>query len=181
MTDNAIDPWGRKAPWRKGEGPHPFDPWIPWTFVGLFGVFLVANVIMIWIALTSWTGLTTAASYDKGLAYNRELAALEAQREQGWEVSIGFDPAGLVASGPGVGVKLVDREGAAITDATVVVTLMRRTSTAYDQTLTLGHIGDGRYHADADLDGGGRWQARAVITREGSARHVATRTFVVPR
>ena len=36
---------------------------------------------MIWIALTSWTGLATNQPYDRGLTYNRNLdAAARARR-----------------------------------------------------------------------------------------------------
>ena len=43
------------------------------------------NGAMIWIALSSWTGLATNQPYDKGLTYNRNLEAAARQAALGWQ------------------------------------------------------------------------------------------------
>src|SRR5690606_32902882 len=62
--------------------------WIPWTFVGLFGIVLLANGIMVAVAFGSWTGLVERDHFRKGLRYNDRLAAAEAQAALGWRVEV---------------------------------------------------------------------------------------------
>ena len=49
--------------------------WIPWLFVGFLVVVAAVNGVMIWYALSSWTGLAANQAYDNGLTYNQNLAA----------------------------------------------------------------------------------------------------------
>ncbi|MEQ8699381.1 MAG: FixH family protein, partial [Bauldia litoralis] len=72
--------------------------WIPWTFVGMFGVILAVNGIMVAVAFDTWSGLSTTEPYRRGLAYNSQLAEIERQQKLGWQVSLGFAP-----GGPGAG------------------------------------------------------------------------------
>ena len=55
------------------------DRWIPWSFVALFGVIVIANGTMMFFAFDSWTGLSTDDSYKRGLVYNESLAERDAQ------------------------------------------------------------------------------------------------------
>ena len=63
-------------------GPAHYDPnrlrWVPWAFVGFFGVVLLANSAMLWVAFSTWTGLAADRAYDRGIHYNEDarLAAL---------------------------------------------------------------------------------------------------------
>ena len=49
-----------------------------------FAVVVAVNGAMIWLAMSSWTGLAANQSYDKGLQYNRNLAAAQRQAALGW-------------------------------------------------------------------------------------------------
>ena len=48
----------------------PFDPrrsrWIPAVFIGLMLLVVVVNGTMAWLALSSFTGVTTPRAYDRG-------------------------------------------------------------------------------------------------------------------
>ena len=78
--------------------------WIPWAFVGGFGVVIAANVALILFSLGSWTGLETTDAYRKGLAYNDVLAAAEAQAARGWDHAIDYGDGRL-------DVRLTDADG----------------------------------------------------------------------
>ena len=52
---------------------------IPLLFFAFFAVVLTANGIMIWIALSSWTGLETKNHYLKGVDYNQTLQDVRTQ------------------------------------------------------------------------------------------------------
>ena len=53
------------------------DRWIPWLFVGLFALVLVVNGSMIFVAFSTFPGLETTNAYQRGLAYNRQLDAVD--------------------------------------------------------------------------------------------------------
>ena len=51
----------------------------PWIFVAAMGLVILVNAGMIYLAVHSFTGLATQDPYGKGLAFNRTLAAAQAQ------------------------------------------------------------------------------------------------------
>ena len=65
---------------------------------------------MIWIALSSWTGLATNQAYDRGLTYNRNLDAAARQAALGWRPALAV---GLGAAGGEVELVLTDAAGQA--------------------------------------------------------------------
>lgn len=150
MTAQQIPDGKRQRSW-----------WIPWLFVALFGVVLTANGIMLYFAMSSFTGLQTEGHYRKGLDYNRVLDAARAQEALGWTVSVSFEAAGdgggkLVAQAAG-------RDGAPLTGARVTARLLRPTQSGYDMDVTLDPRGDGVYDADIDLPLAGQWEVRTRI------------------
>ncbi|MCZ8150271.1 MAG: FixH family protein, partial [Roseomonas sp.] len=65
MSDNALST------------SRDFDPnrsrWIPWAFVGGMTVVVLVNLVLVYAALSTFTGVTTGRSYDRGRAYNLVL------------------------------------------------------------------------------------------------------------
>jgi nitrogen fixation protein FixH len=137
--------------------------WIPWAFVAFFGVVLVVNGVMIWIAAGSFPGLVTDRAYDEGLAYNRNLEAAEAQARLGWTAALeariieGFT-AELVLT-------LVDREGLAVDRAVALARLGRPAETGSDFDLVLVPAGNGRYRAAFELPKVGVWDVHLLVSR----------------
>ena len=84
--------------------------WIPWLFVGLFLLVFAVNGVMIWYALSSWTGLAANEAYDQGLTYNRNLAAAARQAQLGWRPQLTVRTAGDGAESRHVH-RLADRPG----------------------------------------------------------------------
>lgn len=58
--------------------------WIPWVFVGGMLLVVVVNGFMVWAALSTFPGLTTGQSYDRGRAYNQVLEEAARQDALGW-------------------------------------------------------------------------------------------------
>jgi len=56
------------------ETPRPFDKHIPKLFFVFFLVVFIANGALVSSAFNSWTGLVQDNHYEKGRAYNEELA-----------------------------------------------------------------------------------------------------------
>lgn len=152
--------------------------WIPWLFVGFFGFVLVANGVMIWLALSTWTGLETEGAYERGLAFNDELEAARAQAALGWTVDLEVE-----AGGPGpaeVRLEARDRFGSFVRDAKVRVRLVRPTHAGDDVDLPLAHGTGGTYAAAVDLPLPGQWDVEAVMVSPGGTWRRVERVFVRP-
>lgn len=150
--------------------------WIPWIFVAGFGVVLLVNGIMIWVAASTWTGISTNRAYDKGLTYNRNLEAAARQALLGWQARIVARPG---ADGrPELVVTLADAGGQPLAAAQVEATFERPTHQGHDFTLDLAPDGIGSYRAAFTAPLAGVWDVRVVATR-GADRLVATHRLMV--
>lgn len=67
--------------------------WYPYIFVAGFAVVVTANLIMMYFATSSFTGLETKSAYERGNAYNAQIAAQEAQDRLGWTVDFATESA----------------------------------------------------------------------------------------
>lgn len=75
--------------------PHALRPAKPlsgrsvlFALLGFFAVVVAVNGVFIVYALRTHPGLSDANAYQAGLAYNRVLADVEAQRQLGWHVAL---------------------------------------------------------------------------------------------
>ncbi|MGD9538695.1 MAG: FixH family protein [Alphaproteobacteria bacterium] len=150
--------------------------WIPWSFVGGFGVVIVANVILIVFALNSWSGLETDQAYVKGLAYNETIATARAQAKRGWQASVGFAPSGPL-SGELV-VSFVDAEGEPVTGLAVTARLIRPTHEGFDRETPMAPRGAGRYVVPLDFPLAGQWQVRVEAEGAGAPYRLSERIMV---
>lgn len=147
--------------------------WIPWTFVGGFGVIIVVNTVLVISAFNSWSGLETEQAYERGLAFNQVLDATAAQAARGWQSAIQFSDGAL-------DVRLRDRDGTGIEGLRVWATFVRPTNEGLDQTLRLAELGGGRYGAGATLPAAGNWDVRIRAEGRGEDWFAATRIWVAP-
>ena len=136
--------------------------WIPGAFIAFFAVVLAVNGTMIWLALTSWTGLATNQPYDRGLTYNRNLHAAARQATLGWR------PVLVARTGADSGVvelDLADAAGRPVTEAEIVVRFERPTSEGLDFAVTLQPVRPGLYRGDFVLPLAGQWNLHATVRR----------------
>jgi nitrogen fixation protein FixH len=153
----------------------PRGRWIPWLIVAFFGVVIVANGTMIYIAVSSFTGLQTENSYVRGLEYNQVLEAERAERALGWNVTVQFEPTGdrrgrIVA-------RAQDAAGAPLDDAIVTARLVRPTQQGYDIQVTLAAESGAVYAANVELPLPGLWEIQTQITHRSEVYRTAQRTF----
>jgi len=144
----------------------------PWIFVAAMGLVVLVNAGMIWFAVASFSGLATEDPYDKGLAYNRTLAAAEAQAALGWQVDVEA-AAGPAATGPAGAAPSVtlaaafrDRAGRVLDGLAVRAFLVRPTSAGHDRAVALAAAGEGRYRTTAALPLRGEWLLTVVATKD---------------
>jgi nitrogen fixation protein FixH len=152
----------------------PRDRWIPWLIVGFFGIVVLANGVMVYLAVSSFTGLQTEGPYTRGLEYNRVLEAERAERALGWNVTVKFEPTGdrrghIVA-------RARDAVGAPLDGAVVTAHLVRPTQHGYDMQVTLAAESGGIYAADVELPLSGLWEIQTQIVHRSDVYRTAQRT-----
>lgn len=151
-----------------------FDPrrsrWIPWAFVGAFGVIIAVNATLIYFAITTFTGVTEAHSYDRGRSYNQVLAEAARQDALGWTARVALE-GGMLA------VSVADREGLPVGGRVEGVLL--RPLDGSGMPLDFAAAGPGRFLAAAALPGQGQWEARLVLHgQRGERFDIRQRVFV---
>ena len=145
--------------------------WIPWAFVGGFGVVIGANVALILFSPGSWTGLETTDAYRKGLANNDVLAAAEAQAARGWSAAINYEDGRL-------DVRLTYADGRGLKGLAVSATFVRPTHEGEDFTIPLAAAGAGQYGAAVDLPYAGNWDVRVRAEGIGAPWFASERLWV---
>jgi nitrogen fixation protein FixH len=142
-----------------------FDPkrsrWIPWAFVGGMALVVVVNLMLVYAALSTFTGVTTGRSYDRGRAYNAVLAEAARQDALGWSARV-------VLEGGVLSVSTADREGLPVGGR--VEGVLRRPLEGTEIALDFAAAGPGRFIAFAATPGQGQWEARLTLHGERDQR-----------
>lgn len=141
-------------------------------FVLFFGVVLAVNVVMMRIAITTFSGVESETPYKNGLAYNTRLDGARRQAALGWSVD-----ARVQRSADGhvsVAVEAKDKAGKAITDLTGIVRFERPTDKRLDREVEIVAKGGGRYAAEIDGIGVGLWEV-VVLFGEGGPTEFESR------
>ena len=153
-----------QSPQPKGRKLRQKSWWIPWLFVAGFGVVLAANGTMLVFALNSFTGIETEQAYQKGLAFNDQIAAAERQADLGWKVVPSIEQKG--AQGARIEVAVNDDLGRPLDGAMVEALLFRPTQAGHDTGVTLTRSGPGLYDVDVTLPLSGVWDLRIDIRHD---------------
>lgn len=160
MTQSAnISPQaaGRRPGW-----------WYPFIYVGVFGVVLAVNLIFMFSAIHTFSGLATEQAYDKGLKYNEEIDAARQQKELGWAVTseVRTDEGGKSADHRAdIVVTFLDRDGKPVTGLTAQAQFVRPTSEGHDRSASFAEQGQGRYIVATALPLGGQWDMTVTAQR----------------
>lgn len=135
--------------------------------LAFFGVIISVNLVFVYFALGTWTGLSTENAYQKGLNYNETIAARDAQRALGWQGAVTVEAA---ADGSELlTVVLRDHDGRPLPDLIVSAQLRRPTNENYDESLTLEEGTAGAYSATLSLPLRGNWDLTLSASRAGAA------------
>lgn len=120
------------------------------VMIAFFGVIIVVNFTMAFLANSSWTGLIVKNGYVASIEFNDKLAAARDQKTRGWKAEPAYSDGVLSLS-------LVDVSGAPVVLDALQATFGRPVSSVQDQILRLEHAGNGIYSANETLDEG-LWQ-----------------------
>lgn len=158
--------------------PRPSDRFLPYLFFVFFGVIFFANGMLVYAAISSWTGLNGERHYIRGLAHNRTLEAVAAQRAMGWTGSVALEPGRNGDSM--IRFSLTDKASAGVVGASVVARFLRPTHVGSDFTLRLEDLGGGRYAARAEMPLAGQWDVD-VIAEHSKGRFQVIHRIHVPK
>lgn len=145
--------------------------------LGFFGAVIAANAVFIYLAVDSFTGLSTENAYQRGLDYNQTLDARQQQAVLGWRGTIDFveDAEGrgrLIAT-------LHTAGGLALEDLQVTGQVRRPTHEGLDQDLVLTRSGAGTYAANIALPERGQWDVTLIAeSRDGKRFEMVQRLWL---
>lgn len=117
-----------------------------------FGVIITVNMTMAVLAGRSWTGLVVKNSYVASQKFNDELLEAKRQQARGWK-------SGLAYTAGQLSFELQDREGRPVVLTDMKAAVGRPASEQQDHTISLAHVGGGKYRADTKL-APGHWMVK---------------------
>lgn len=153
--------------------------WYPYIFLGMFVVVVGVNGTMAYFATSTFSGLSTENAYEKGLAYNQNLAMAKAQAAMGWTEQADMTPVPGQAGKAGLGISYRDRNGKPVTGLEVRASLSRPAVRGYERDVRLAEAGNGRYDVDLSLPLSGAWDVEIVAVGTGVA-YQSKHRFILP-
>jgi nitrogen fixation protein FixH len=135
--------------------------------LAFFGVIASVDAVMIYAAVSTFRGEETSQAYEKGLAYNLDIAGARAQSARDWRVEATI----LRRSGTASGLTVLfrDAEGAPLEGLSVAAAFRTPVDGKKDARVTLVETAPGRYEAPLVMAPG--WRELA-LTAERDAREL---------
>lgn len=145
-----------------------------------FGVIFAVNGFFIYEALSTFDGIEADDAYQRGRAYNKDLAAMEAQKALGWKAELS-QPVSAAGGITHLAARFTDKTGAPLTGLKVSATFFRPVMVGADQTAIMRETAPGRYEADFKLGYDGNWIVRLAALGTGNEKFAQeTRAFIKP-
>jgi nitrogen fixation protein FixH len=145
--------------------------WIPWAFVGGMAIVVAVNLVLVWFAVTTFTGVTVPRSYERGRGYDAVLAEAARQDALGWRADV-------TLAGGRLAVVATDRDGRALPGR--VEGLLLRPLEGTEIPLRFAPTGGGRWAAEVTPPQRGQWEARLTLFGPDETPFDIRRRFVVP-
>jgi nitrogen fixation protein FixH len=122
-----------------------------WAMIGFFGLIFAVNGVMVYLALSTYSGLVANEPYRKGLDYNERIVADERQAKLGWTADAAIDRRRIVVTVNG-------KDGEPLAGLVVSGRAARPASARSDRSLEFKEISAGRYAASLGDATAGTWQ-----------------------
>ncbi len=148
-----------------GRAPRKVTGWMVFgCLVAFFGVVAGVNAVLIGFAVSTFGGVETKSSYEAGLAFAREIAAVHAQDARGWQVRAAIRP---TADGRRVEIEARDAAGLAVGNVAARVTLAHPTDRRADRVVDMTLASPGRFVGTAAI-GPGQRDLVIELSRDGA-------------
>lgn len=146
--------------------------------VAFFAAVLAVNAAMIYAALSTYSGVTAAEPYRKGLHYNERVRASERQAQLNWQDVVTIDRDGQVS------LSITAADGRPIPNLSVELSLARPSTNRQDKTLRLLAQAGGGYGAAMTPLEPGTWivgvEARATAVESEPIFRSRRRLWLAP-
>jgi nitrogen fixation protein FixH len=162
---------------RKPDGPEDSDyepggrPLTGWKvlaiFVGFFVTVFIVDGVMAFKAIRTFSGEVNPHPYERGLAYNKDIAAARAQAAREWKVDAHVSRAAPAEAL--VTVEARDASGQPVTGVEMNALFAAPADVARDVRVKLAETAPGRYAAKTALPPG---QRDLVLTAERDGREL---------
>jgi nitrogen fixation protein FixH len=133
--------------------------------LGFFGLVMAVNLVMVHAAVSSFGGVETPSSYQAGLNFPAEQAAVAAQDARGWKVEVrvgaGTDAARTVT------VTATDAGGHPLAGLAVSAAFAHPVDERRDVAVALAETGAGSYAGSATVVPG-QWTLDLAISKDGA-------------
>ena len=132
--------------------------------VTFFAVVAGVNAVMIHAALSTFAGLDTENPYAAGLAFEQEIAAVQAQDALHWQVQgeVTRTQAGATA----IEIIARDADGQPLAGVTATAALVHPADVRFDHDLALREDAPGHFSGTADQSAG-QWDLVIELSRAG--------------
>ena len=134
------------------------------ALVAFFAAVAGVNAVMIWAAMSTFGGVETASSYQAGLAFARETAAVAAQDALHWQVTAKVS---RVANATLVEVVATDAAGRPIWGLQADARLVHPNDGRADHVVVLDEGGPGQFRGGSGPLAG-QWDLVIELSREGT-------------
>ncbi len=139
--------------------------------VAFFAVVIGVNLVLAFLANSTWSGLIVKNGYVASQDFNRQQEQARAQEALGWQATLQRDAKQLR-------IVFAARDGSPLPDLRIAGTLRRPTTDRQDRVLTFTETGKGGYVSPSVMDAG-IWDLEiAASDRNGTSFHKTWR-FVV--
>lgn len=143
-------------------GPKPSDKWIPWYFVLFFAVVIGALGFFTYLALKTEPGVVTSDAYQKGLNYDRIIAAANEAQQLPWQIDVSTVS---LAKSTRLQIKFENGGG-----ADIEAWWIRAAQNGADRHWVLQPKGNGIYEASGKLPMKGAWDLRVTVEKDGKQK-----------
>jgi nitrogen fixation protein FixH len=136
---------------------------ILYIFIAFFSIFLAVDIFYIYLAKTTWRGIYTENSYQKGLKYNQTLEYVKLQKLLGWSFKIKFT--NLDERLSEIDVCLFDKNKKLLKNAKLIAKITRPTQEGYDFQQDL-NLKNSCYFARIKFPLKGQWNVEIIASNE---------------
>lgn len=152
MTAHDSLPDDKSAGWRLN-GWH-----ILGAMVAFFSVIIAVNVLFLYYAVTTFSGVETNDAYRKGIAYNERLAEARQIEKLGWQGKL------VAGKDRTIELTLLSAEGVPVRGVDIAARVGRPSTDKFDGDIAFVASDDGRYIADAKSLAAGNWIVTVEVT-----------------
>jgi nitrogen fixation protein FixH len=131
--------------------------------LGFFAVIIAVNVVMLHAAVSTFGGVATSSSYEAGLNFSAEVAAVAAQDARHWQVDGHLAETGASRT---LIVSAADANGTPLTHLAVNARFVHPADERHDVSVAMEETAPGTYSGMATVDAG-QWTLDLTIDRAG--------------